>query len=83
MVFQKVFALRLCFTSLTFGMTTFLGNINEAVTDEAIQSHYGLDTVMATLTKGGVNQEFKLSNVPVAEKLEKFMEDVKCVDDSS
>ena len=52
-------------------------NINETVTDEAIQSHYGPDTVMAVVTKGGVASEYKLSNVPVAEKLEKFMEGVK------
>ena len=52
-------------------------NINETVTDEAIQSHYGPDTVMAVVTKSGVASEYKLSNVPVAEKLEKFMEDVK------
>lgn len=53
------------------------GNINEAMTDEAIQFHYGLDTIMATVTKGGVSMDYKLSNVPVSEKLEKFMEDVK------
>lgn len=53
------------------------GNINDAMTDEAIQSHYGPDTVMATVRKKGESQEYKLSNVPVAEKLEKFMEDVK------
>ncbi len=32
---------------------------------------------MATVKKGGEVTEYKLSNVPVAEKLEKFMEDVK------
>ena len=58
-------------------MVYCLGNINETMTDEAIQSHYGLDTIMATVTRKGVPAEFKLSNVPVAEKLEKFMEDVK------
>lgn len=54
-----------------------LANINETMTDEAIQSHYGPDTIMATVTKAGKESEYKLSNVPVAEKLEKFMEDVK------
>ena len=52
-------------------------NINETVTDEAIQSHYGPETVMAVVRRAGVETEYKLSNVPVAEKLEKFMEDVK------
>lgn len=54
------------------------GNINDAISGEdAIQSHYGPNTVMATVRKGGEVMEYKLSNVPVAEKLEKFMEDVK------
>ena len=52
-------------------------SINETMTDEAIQSHYGLDSIMATVTKGGKATDFKLADVPVAEKLEKFMEDVK------
>jgi len=47
------------------------------MTDEAIQSHWGPETVMATVVKEGKPFEYKLSNVPVAEKLEKFMEDVK------
>ena len=55
----------------------FAANINETVTDEAIQSHYGPETVMAVVRRAGVETEYKLSNVPVAEKLEKFMEDVK------
>ncbi len=54
-----------------------VANINETMTDEAIQSHYGPDTVMATIRRNGQVMDYKLSNVPVAEKLEKFMEDVK------
>merc|ERR1712223_1998349 len=53
--------------------------INETMTDEAIQTHYGRDTVMATVKRmsDGKIIEYKLSDFPVAEKLEKFMEDVK------
>ncbi len=47
------------------------------MTDEAIQSHYGLDSIMATVKKCDKEIEYKLADVPVAEKLEKFMEDVK------
>jgi len=48
------------------------------MTDEAILSHYGKDTIMATLKNaGGTLTEFKLSDFPVGEKLEKFIEDVK------
>ncbi len=54
----------------------YSGNINDAISgEEAV--HYGPDIVMATVSKGGTTKEYKLSNVPVAEKLEKFMEDVK------
>ena len=50
----------------------------ENVTDEAIQLHYGRDTVMAAITHAdGTVKEFRLSDFKVAEKLEKFMEDVK------
>lgn len=49
------------------------------MTDEAIQTHYGRDTVMATVRRQADAKviEYKLSDFPVAEKLEKFMEDVK------
>ena len=57
----------------------FIANVNETMTDEAIQTHYGRDTVMATVKRmaDGKIIEYKLSDFPVAEKLEKFMEDVK------
>jgi len=53
--------------------------MNETMTDEAIQTHYGRDTVMANVRRrtDGKIIEYKLSDFPVAEKLEKFMEDVK------
>ena len=53
-------------------------NINETMTDEAILTHYGKETVMATVTKSdGTVSKYKLSDFPGGEKLEKFMEDVK------
>jgi len=54
---------------------------NETMTDEAIQKHYGLSTVMASIKcqgeDGPMEKLFKLSDFPIHEKLEKFMEDVK------
>lgn len=52
---------------------------NETMTDEAIQGHYGKDNVMAHVKRisDGKVIEYKLSDFPVSEKLEKFMEDVK------
>lgn len=54
---------------------------NETMTDEAIQKHYGLSTVMASMKclgeEGPMEKLFKLSDFPIHEKLEKFMEDVK------
>jgi hypothetical protein len=49
------------------------------MTDEAIQGHYGKDNVMAHVKRisDGKLIEYKLSDFPVSEKLEKFMEDVK------
>ena len=56
-----------------------LANANtDTVTDEAIQLQYGPDTVMAVMKKSdGKDLEFRLIDFPVAEKLGKFMEDVK------
>ena len=60
-------------------LSLIAANINETMTDEAIQTHYGRDTVMAAVKRmsDGKIIEYKLSDFPVAEKLEKFMEDVK------
>ena len=46
--------------------------MNETMTDEAIQTHYGRDTVMANVRRrtDGKIIEYKLSDFPVAEKLE-------------
>ena len=56
-----------------------IANTNtDTVTDEAIQLQYGPDTIMASMKKSdGKDLEFKLVDFPVAEKLGKFMEDVK------
>ncbi|TRY61577.1 hypothetical protein TCAL_01472 [Tigriopus californicus] len=53
------------------------GNINETMDDDATKAHYSSQTVKAAVLKSGEQKEFKLSDFPVAEKLEKFMEDVK------
>ena len=42
-----------------------------------IQNHYGLNSVIASVTKGGEVTEYKLSSANNSDKLEKFMEDVK------
>lgn len=50
----------------------------DTVTDEAIQLQYGPETVMATMKKrDGKDLEYKYKDFSVAEKLGKFMEDVK------
>ena len=54
------------------------GNIQDSgPTDEAIQSHYGKGSVMATVVRGGETREYKLKDLAPAEKLEKFVEDVR------
>ena len=56
----------------------FSGNIQDSgPTDEAIQSHYGKGSVMATVVRGGETREYKLKDLAPAEKLEKFVEDVR------
>ena len=52
------------------------------MTDEAIQLQYGPDTVMAVMKKrDGKDLEYRYKDFSVAEKLGKFMEDVKWVVD--
>lgn len=53
-------------------------NISETITDELVQKLYGPEVVVAEIVhsdRPGV--QIKMSDVPVAEKLEKFIEDVK------
>lgn len=57
---------------------TFSANISETITDEVLQRLYGPDTVVAEIKyQGRPSQQIRLSDIPVTEKLEKFVEDVK------
>lgn len=58
-------------------------NISETITDELMQRLYGPETVLAEVkfNNGQESTKMKLSDVIVAEKLEKFIEDVKCESD--
>ena len=54
--------------------------MSETITDEVIQRHYGPGVVVAEVryaTAGMTPVQFCMSDVPVTEKLEKFVEDVK------
>lgn len=56
----------------------FAANISETITDEVLQRLYGPDTVVAEVKYQGLPpQQIRLSDIPVTEKLEKFVEDVK------
>ncbi|KAG6799850.1 nuclear receptor-binding protein [Apis mellifera caucasica] len=53
-------------------------NISETITDEVLQRLYGPDTVVAEIKyQSRPSQQIRLSDIPVTEKLEKFVEDVK------
>lgn len=53
-------------------------NISETITDEVLQRLYGPDTVVAEIHyTGRPTHQIRLSDIPVAEELEKFVEDVK------
>lgn len=57
-----------------------VANISETITDEVMRRLFGPDVVVAEIIhpdRPGV--QTKMSDVPVAEKLEKFVEDVKWV----
>lgn len=55
-------------------------NISETITDEVLQRLYGPDTVVAEIKyQSRPSQQIRLSDIPVTEKLEKFVEDVKWV----
>lgn len=64
-----------------------LSNISETITDEVLQRHYGPEIVVAEIrhrhpppgSPDGppVHIQVRMADVPVAEKLEKFVEDVK------
>ncbi len=52
------------------------GSISDAISGEETLN-YSADAVLATVRKGGEAAEYKLASVPLAMKLDKFMEDVK------
>lgn len=59
-------------------MICFTANISETITDEVLQRLYGPETVVAEVKYQGMSpQQIRLSDIPVTEKLEKFVEDVK------
>ncbi|KAL1498253.1 hypothetical protein ABEB36_009081 [Hypothenemus hampei] len=53
-------------------------NISETITDELMQRWYGPEVIVAEIKKrNGEHVQMKMTDVPVNEKLEKFVEDVK------
>ncbi|XP_044271544.1 nuclear receptor-binding protein homolog [Tribolium madens] len=53
-------------------------NISETITDELMQRWYGPDMIVAEIRrKSGPPVHMKMSDIPITEKLEKFVEDVK------
>lgn len=58
----------------------FLANISETVSDESLQKFYGSETVIAEIQYKNQHHppvQTRVVDVPVSEKLEKFIEDVK------
>lgn len=54
------------------------GSISETITDEVTQRLFGPDVVVAEIVHpGGSCVQMRMADIPVAEKLEKFVEDVK------
>jgi len=67
-----------------------VANISETISDEVLHRHYGPDVVVAEVKHSRAkiedndesqptttSREWKMSDVAVSEKLEKFVEDVK------
>ncbi|XP_050310147.1 nuclear receptor-binding protein homolog isoform X2 [Anthonomus grandis grandis] len=53
-------------------------NISETITDELMQRWYGPEVIVAEIRRrNGESVQMKMTDVPVNEKLEKFVEDVK------
>lgn len=57
----------------------FVENFSETIIDEMMPRLYKPDVVLADIQRLDDSLEFKLADVPSAEKLEKFVEDVKYV----
>lgn len=54
-----------------------LANFSETLIDEMMQRCYKPDAVVAEITRSADAVEMRLTDVPTAEKLEKFVEDVR------
>ena len=72
--------------SINFGLFRFiflvciLAHFSETIIDEMMQRLHKPDVVLADITLStGQLLEYRLADVPSAEKLEKFVEDVKWV----
>ena len=57
--------------------TVYIANFSDTITDEMMRRLYKPDVVLADIPRANDPVEYKLADVPVAEKLEKFLEDVK------
>lgn len=76
-VLFEVHSLKLLAAHTLVHIPAFLGSITESLTEEAIHRYYRDNAIMATIVKQAEDLPYKLSDFPVHEKLEKFMEDVK------
>jgi nuclear receptor-binding protein len=76
---HSVFFLIFCVYFLRVnGNQYFPANISETITDELMQRWYGPDMIVAEIKrKSGPLVQMKMSDIPITEKLEKFVEDVK------
>ncbi|XP_039292031.1 nuclear receptor-binding protein homolog [Nilaparvata lugens] len=53
-------------------------NISESIIEQVVQKQFGPDVVVAEIIKNGIPVvQMRMSDIPVSEKLEKFVEDVK------
>lgn len=72
-----------CFSSLqrfrllNLFLLLFAANFSETLIDEMMQRCYKPDAVVAEITRSTDAVEMRLTDVPTAEKLEKFVEDVR------
>lgn len=62
---------------LTSSLVAITENLSETVFDEMMQRLYQPDVVLADIQRLSDPIEYKLADVSSAEKLEKFVEDVK------
>lgn len=60
-----------------FAILMHTANFSDTITDEMMRRRFKPDVVLADIPRVNDPVEFKLADVPAAEKLEKFLEDVK------